>query len=143
MQRRRKLEELAGLDYTLILYEAPHRLLDSLADIVEILGPRRGCLARELTKIHEEYLRGTLPEILDILKTRTAIHGEITLVIEGGEAGTQVLPHPDSIAAHVEEEIKRTGTSSKEALRRVARQRGITRREAYRQMVAGKNRPES
>ncbi len=138
-QRKKKLVELAGLTCTLILYEAPHRLLESLEDMVEILGPRSACLARELTKIHEEWLHGTLREILDILKARPPVRGEITLVVAGGEGRAQVQPHPDSIRAHVEEEMKRTGTSSKEALRAVARKRGISRREAYREMLAGKN----
>ena len=83
--RKRRLEELAGLPVTLILYEAPHRLLSSLEDMAAILGPRRATVARELTKIHEELLHGTLPELLNLLQARDRIKGEITLVIERGE----------------------------------------------------------
>ena len=84
--RKRRLEELAGLPTTLILYEAPHRILDSLEDMVAILGARRATIARELTKVHEELLHGTLPELLDLLRERPRIRGEITLVIERGES---------------------------------------------------------
>ncbi len=139
-QRTRKLAELSGLACTLILYEAPHRLLESLEEMIRVLGSRRACLARELTKIHEEWLRGTLNEILDTLKARPAIQGECTLVIAGGGGKPQIQLYPHSIRAHVEQEMKKTGVSSKEALRNVAQQRGISRRDAYRQMLAGKGK---
>jgi 16S rRNA (cytidine1402-2'-O)-methyltransferase len=129
--RKRRLEELAGLPVTLILYEAPHRLLSSLEDMVAILGPRRATVARELTKIHEELLHGTLPELLNLLQTRDRVQGEITLVIERGEDIPVSAEYPASLRQHMEEEMRKTGLPRNEALKSVAKQRGLTRREAY------------
>jgi 16S rRNA (cytidine1402-2'-O)-methyltransferase len=132
--RKRRLEELAGLPMTLILYEAPHRLLSSLEDMAAILGPRRATVARELTKIHEELLHGTLPELLNVLQARDRIKGEITLVIERGENIPVPAQYPESLRQHMEEEMQKTGLPRNEALKSVAKQRGITRREAYNQL---------
>ena len=132
--RKRRLEELAGLPVTLILYEAPHRLLSSLEDMAAILGPRRATMARELTKLHEELLHGTLPELLNILQARDRIKGEITLVIERGENVPVAAEYPESLRQHLEEEMRKTSLPRNEALKSVAKQRGITRREAYNQL---------
>ncbi len=129
--RRRRLQELASVPATLVLYEAPHRLVSSLEDMAAILGARRASMARELTKIHEEFLHGTLSELLDIIRARPEIQGEITLVIERGEAPAVESIWPDSIKEHLEQEMSKTGLSRNEALKAVAKQRGITRREAY------------
>jgi len=133
--RKRRLEELAAVAATLIFYEAPHRLLASLSDMVAVLGPRRAAIARELTKIHEEFLTGALPELLDRLQARDKIQGEIVIVVERGEASPEPVPYPDSIKRHLEEEIQRTGLSRNEALKAVARQRGITRKQAYKMVL--------
>jgi 16S rRNA (cytidine1402-2'-O)-methyltransferase len=129
--RRRRLEELAATPATLIFYEAPHRLLKSLEDMVAVLGVRRACMARELTKVHEEFLQGTLAEILDIVRSRPKIQGEITLVIERGKAEQAALECPASLKQHLDMEIQKTGSSRNEALKSIAQQRGITRKEAY------------
>jgi 16S rRNA (cytidine1402-2'-O)-methyltransferase len=129
--RKRKLEELAAIPATLILYEAPHRMLSSLEDMAVVLGPRRATVARELTKIHEELLHGTLPELLNLLKARDRIQGEITLVIERGESTPVAAAYPESLRLHLEEEMQKTGLPRNEALKSVAKQRGITRKEAY------------
>ena len=115
--RKRRLEELAGLPVTLILYEAPHRLLSSLEDMAAILGPRRATVARELTKIHEELLHGTLPELLNLLQARDRIKGEITLVIERGENTPVPAEYPESLRQHMEEEMRKTGLPRNEALK--------------------------
>jgi len=133
--RRRRLEALASVPATLILFEAPHRLLASLEDMVSILGNRRATMARELTKIHEEFFHGTITELLDNLRARAAIQGEVTLVIERGEAHTIESVWPASIRQHLDEEITRTGLSRNEALKSVAKKRGISRREAYNQLT--------
>jgi 16S rRNA (cytidine1402-2'-O)-methyltransferase len=133
--RKRRLEELASIPATLILYESPHRLLPSLEDILEILGPRQATLARELTKIHEEFLHGTITELLDTLKTRTEIRGEITLIIERGEMVSQPVVYPESIKEHLEAEIAKTGLARNEALKSVAKQRGLSRKEAYNLLI--------
>jgi 16S rRNA (cytidine1402-2'-O)-methyltransferase len=138
--RRKRLREIAGVPATLIFYEAPHRLLAALEDLCEILGSRQACLARELSKIHEEWLHGTLPEILAALRARPQILGEITLLVDRGAlefvpAGTD---WPLSIAQHLQEEMQRTGASQKDALKAIARRRGMSRKEAYRQLLACK-----
>jgi 16S rRNA (cytidine1402-2'-O)-methyltransferase len=129
--RKRKLEELAAIPATLILYEAPHRILSSLEDMAAVLGSRRATVARELTKMHEELLHGTLPELLNLLKARDRIQGEITLVIERGESTPVAAAYPESLRLHLEEEMQKTGLPRNEALKSVAKQRGITRKEAY------------
>ena len=133
--RRRKLKELSGMLATLVIFEAPHRVMKSLEDMAEVLGPRQACLAREVTKIHEEFIHGTLPEILETLQRRPRVRGEITLVIDRGEAAKEVSAWPVSIGEHVKEEMARAGTSRNEALKSVARRRGISRRQAYRLLV--------
>ena len=133
--RRRRLEELAGVTATLIFFEAPHRLVKSLKDMSLILGSRRAALAREITKIHEEFLYGTLDEIIDTLTARPEIRGEITLIIESAQdKGTDVdAPvFPGSIHEHLTQEMKKSGSLRNDALKSVARARGISRRDAYR-----------
>jgi 16S rRNA (cytidine1402-2'-O)-methyltransferase len=132
--RRRRLRELAGIPATLILYEAPHRLIGSLKDMADVLGARNAALGREITKIHEEFLCGTLSEILDTLSARPEkIRGEITLIIDSGERESVDTPvFPESIRGHLAEEMEKSGLSRNEALKTVARVRGISRRDAYR-----------
>ena len=134
-QRKRRLQELTGIPATLIFYEAPHRLLSSIEDMADILGPRRACLARELTKMHEELLHGTLPELLKNLQARPRIQGEITIVIEQGETVQVSTVFPESIKQHLDEVMKKTGLPRNEALKSVARQRGIPRKEAYKLLI--------
>jgi 16S rRNA (cytidine1402-2'-O)-methyltransferase len=129
--RKRRLAELSGIPATLIFFEAPHRLISSLEDMVAVLGPRKASIARELTKIYEEHLNGTLPELLDLIRARPAIQGEITLVIEKGDAVPAPQNWPQSIRQHLEEEMQKTGRPRNQALKSVARQRGISRKEAY------------
>jgi 16S rRNA (cytidine1402-2'-O)-methyltransferase len=138
--RRRRLQEIASIPATLVFYEAPHRLLATLADMIGILGPRQACLARELTKMHEECLSGTLPEILDTLRSRPEILGESTLIVDRArqETPSRQDDWPASIAQHLEAELQRTGATHKEALKTVARQRGISRKTAYRQLLLAK-----
>lgn len=144
-QRRRRLQELALIPATLVIYEAPHRLLASLKDMAEILGDRNACMAREITKVHEEWLRGPLSRLLADLAARAQILGEITLVIDRGDP-PQTAPAvsmPASIGEHLKEEMLRSGASPKEALKTVARKRGISRKDAYRQLVQDKNETEA
>jgi 16S rRNA (cytidine1402-2'-O)-methyltransferase len=129
--RRRRLEELAGIPATIILFEAPHRILASLQDMIDVLGSRQASIARELTKVHEEFLYGTLEELLCLLQTRPRIQGDITLVIERGQRKRAASRYPVSIRQHLEEEINKTGLSRNEALKSIAGQRGISRKEAY------------
>jgi 16S rRNA (cytidine1402-2'-O)-methyltransferase len=136
--RRSRLQELASLQCTLVFYEAPHRLLASLEDMVAILGPRKACLAREITKIHEEWRRGSLVEIFESMASRERILGEITIAVDRSTERTSPASRPDSIQEHLEQVVSASGVSSKQALKEVARQRGITRREAYRLLLEEK-----
>ncbi len=135
--RRKRLAEVATVPATLILYEAPHRILRTLEELTAALGDRQACLARELTKIHEEWLRGSLSKIAAALRLRPQIRGEITLVVDRTAPAVDEAPAtlPPSLAQDVENEMKRTGASRKESLKSVARQRGISRKEAYRQLL--------
>src|SRR2546427_2064391 len=145
-ERRRALERLRIEDRTLILYEAPHRIAECVADALEILGDRPACLAREVTKLHEEFLRGNLSEIAASLEKRPA-RGEITLILGPPEA-SQERPHVDSaqsLAARVEELMHQAKLDRKEALKLAAKARGLTRRAAYDEVVGerhGQARPE-
>ena len=87
-KRRQHLQALCGLPQTLVFYQSPQRLLPFIGEIIEILGDRRAMLARELTKMHEELLRGKLSELAAVLAKRDAIKGECTLLIEGAPAET-------------------------------------------------------
>ncbi len=86
-KRRRFYHRFAGLDHTLVLFESPHRLLASLDDAAIELGGRRAAIARELTKLHEEVLRGTIVELRETLAARPALKGEFTLVIAASDDG--------------------------------------------------------
>jgi len=133
--RKAELEKLRAIDATLVFYEAPHRLLATLTDMSAILGSRPACLARELTKMHEEWMRGTLAELLEIMSARPKIRGEITLAVGPGPDEPQEPALAGSIEEAVKDEVRKTGVSHKEALRAVARRLGISRKEAYKRLV--------
>lgn len=137
-ERHRALERLRLEDRTIVLYEAPHRVAECLQDAREILGERPACLAREVTKIHEEFRRGTLSELAASL-SETPTRGEITLLIGAPEtqAGGQV-DSTQSLADRVDELIRQAKLDRKEALKLAAKERGITRRDAYSQILDSK-----
>jgi 16S rRNA (cytidine1402-2'-O)-methyltransferase len=139
-ERRKALRSLADEARTIIFYEAPHRALETLEDALEILGNRPAVIARELTKVYEEFLRGHLEDL--VAKSRTkAPRGEITLLIGppdgasltavSAEDANRAIP----IARRVDEIVKERGVDPKTALKQAARERGITRREAYKQLL--------
>jgi len=132
LARRKALEELKGVTKTLVFYEAPHRTLDMLEDIHQILGDPPVVVAREVTKIHEEFLRGSAAEVLAQMKKRP-VRGEITVLVG---------PHPPPekqgssrglIVKELERVMAEQALDERAALKVVARQRGISRSEAYRQ----------
>jgi len=129
-QRRKALDERKHEDCTLIFYEAPHRILDALAEVAEIFGPRPVVVARELTKMHEEFLRGSAAEVRDRLAARPSVKGEFTLLIapaEPGESTGEQGPLEDAVRA-----LEQKGISRMEAIKQVARERGLGKREVYR-----------
>lgn len=129
-QRARTLEALADEEATLVFYEAPHRILETLAAIEDVLGNRPVVVARELTKIHEEYLRGPAAGIRAILEARDSVKGEITLLIGKGEG-----PPPDETpVGEAVDKLIRAGTPRMDAIKAVARHRGLSKRELYDQL---------
>jgi 16S rRNA (cytidine1402-2'-O)-methyltransferase len=139
--RRAKLEELGLIPATLVFYEAPHRIAAALKDAFEVLGNRQAVVARELTKLHEEIARGSLSELAKQFSKNQTARGEIVLII-GAEKTTSPateLQPPETLSERVSE-LEREGVDSKDALKQAARELGIKRAEAYRQMVAQKKR---
>ena len=133
--RRKALDALRAESRTLIFYEAPHRVVETLADAADILGPRPGVIAREVTKIHEEFLRGPLPELLEAARKR-APRGEITLLIGAGDPqATQQAEAGVSLKQRVEQLEAEAGVDRKAALKQAARERGLGKREAYKQLL--------
>ena len=141
-ERRRMLERLRIEDRTIIFYEAPHRVAESVADLLDILGDRPACLAREVTKLHEEFLRGRLSQIAESLSERPA-RGEITLLVGPAEqsAISGQVDSSQSLSDRVDELIRQAKLDRKDALKLAAKERGITRRDAYDQLIESKSKP--
>ncbi|KAB2328862.1 16S rRNA (cytidine(1402)-2'-O)-methyltransferase [Cytobacillus depressus] len=132
--KRKQLQELAKMSATTILYEAPHRLKETLTLIEEEMGNREIVLCRELTKKYEEFIRGTVKEALD-WAVSGEIRGEFVLIIEGS---SEHLQDEDdswwkdmSIELHVEHYINESGMNSKEAIKQTATDRGLNKRDVY------------
>jgi 16S rRNA (cytidine1402-2'-O)-methyltransferase len=150
-QRRTSLEALrdtiaqAAEPATHIVYETPHRIVEALADIVSVFGPeQRITLARELTKLHEEFLRGTAAELLATLRARPSVRGEMVLLVDGSPAASTSATSADSHTANLSDEVaalmKSENMSEKDALKRVAKSRGIGKSEAYRELQRSQSR---
>jgi 16S rRNA (cytidine1402-2'-O)-methyltransferase len=125
-KRKKELEELRTVPWTLVFYEAPHRIVDTLEDMVEVFGDRPACLARELTKKFEEYLRGTLQELLSA--AGDGLKGEMVLVVAGCE------PEQVSTEAAITRVMALTaqGMKQKAAAKQVAAETGLSANELYR-----------
>lgn len=126
-QRRRLLEEIKNSESTQVFYEAPHRIVETLEDIAEILSDRPVVVARELTKVHEEFLCGTAAEIRSVFESRNGIKGEFTVMIGKG-TGRAVDDRPVEEAVA---ELMAQGVSRMDAYKRVARERGLSKRDVY------------
>jgi len=148
-ERRAALEAVRNSPRTQVFYEAPHRVVEALEDVVEVLGEARHVvIAREVTKLHEEFLRGRAGEVLESLKSRDAVKGEITLLIgkaEEGEArggadavGTGTLARP-TVRQRVEQIMAEEKVDEKAALKRVSKERGVSKSEAYRELQRSKS----
>lgn len=125
-QRKKKLIELSSERRTLVFYEAPHRILQTVEDMLEVLGDRKACVARELTKLFEEVLRGKLSEIVEKLKN-SKIAGEYVIVVEGA------LGYPDTVEEALKEvkELMKKGKGRKEAVKIVAELYNLSKKELY------------
>ena len=138
-QRRSALEEFHANPRTVIVYEAPHRIHESLADIVDVLGPHRPVvIARELTKIHEEFIRGTAAEVKARLEGRE-VKGEITMLIGRGPALPRVRA-AKSLGQRLEEIMREQKVDEKTALKALAKEQGLSKSEAYRELQRQKPR---
>lgn len=140
--RRAKLEALRHVRETLVLYEAPHRIKETLLEAEAVLGNRQASLARELTKLYEQFLRGSLSEISAQLP-RQEPRGEMTLVIAGAmEDEAQPLPETKSLTAQLEQ-LMQTEISRNDALKQLAKMRGLSKKEAYRLLLEEKSHAEN
>lgn len=131
-ERRAQLETYRAYPMTMIFYEAPHRITKTLADMIDIFGDRRCCVARELTKLHEEFLRGKLSEVQVELADRK---GEMVIVVEGALQEAKVLD-PTELIAQVEQLVQ-GGMKRNAAIKEIAAKEGIARNELY-ELVHGK-----
>jgi 16S rRNA (cytidine1402-2'-O)-methyltransferase len=132
-ERRTALEAHRERKETIVFYEAPHRVVETLVDLVEILGAeRRVCVARELTKLHEEFLRGTAGEVLMQLRERGEVRGEITLVIAGASESKAQQKSKKTVVARIRELIA-SGKEEKDALKIAAKEFDLGKSEVYRE----------
>jgi 16S rRNA (cytidine1402-2'-O)-methyltransferase len=139
-ERRAVLEGIKNSPRTQVFYEAPHRIVEALIDVVEVLGTERHVVvAREVTKIHEEFLRGRPSEVLASLKTRETVKGEITLLIgkaeeEDARGAADASSARVSVRQRVQQVMAEEKIDEKAALKKVAKERGVSKSEAYREM---------
>ena len=136
-KRKKELESLKDIEFTMIFYEAPHRIEKTLKDMLEIFGNRNISIAREISKIHEEILRGTISECLDALKT---IKGEFVIVVEGNKEKTNynVLSIYEHVKLYVKDNIKEM-----DAIKKVAKERNIPKSDIYIKYISEKEKIEN
>ena len=132
LPRRKTLARLKTATKALVFYEAPHRLLEMLEDVLAVLGDRPVVVAREVTKVHEEFLRGSVSEVLARLRKKP-VKGEITVIVGLPEGPVKRTPAARPLRADLERAIADRGLDLRAALKAVARERGISKSEAYRQ----------
>ena len=128
-ERRAKLTEVSEQPYTLIFFETPHRITDSLEDILSTLGNRRICVAREMTKLYEEYWRGDISGAIEYFNSKDA-RGEFTLVIEGKQTADHRRWTIDELSSAIQNELQ-AGKSAKEISADLATQSGWNKKEVY------------
>lgn len=126
-KKKKELEELKSYKETIVFYESPHRIKKTLQLMLKILGDRHIALAREITKKHEEINRGTIQEILEVVDD---MKGEMVIVVEGNHHQEETIIFEQSIQEHVDEYIEK-GMSTKDAIKEVAKQRGVSKNTIY------------
>jgi len=139
-QRRDALENIKSSPRTQVFYEAPHRVTETLEDIVDILGAQRHVvIAREVTKLHEEFLSGYAGDVLNTLKSRAEIKGEITLLIGKADESSQKPAAPRiTVRQRVGQIMSEEKLDEKGALKKIAKEMGISKSEAYRELQRSK-----
>jgi len=134
-QRKTALEELTPGEVTHVFYEAPHRILDTLADVEAVFdASQHVVIARELTKLHEEFLRGPVSDVRSQLAARATVRGEIVLMLALSPSENSSEKKKASLAIEVAALMKAEGIGEMDALKRIARERGIGKSEAYREL---------
>ena len=136
LARMKRLQGLAKEKRTLIFYEAPHKILKTLADMLEVFGERRAVMTRELTKVHEETVRGSLSEILKRLQAGQG-RGEFTIIVHG--ESPEPMKQEIDTAAYLRELMLHRGLSRKEAVAAAAEELGLPKKEVYRESLGIKN----
>lgn len=129
-KRRERLQALAREPATLIFYESPHRIADFVRELIKEMGDRDGVVAREMTKPYEEFIRGRLSEIAEILKQKDAIKGEITVIVAGTAAAGDPQA-PELTEADIKAALEASSDSPSELARQLAAQYGLPRRRIY------------
>jgi 16S rRNA (cytidine1402-2'-O)-methyltransferase len=133
--RRTAPEAIRKSPRTQIFYEAPHRIIETLQDVVELLGPERHVVvAREVTKLHEEFLRGSAEDVLATLKRRVEAKGEITLLIGKAEGMEHAKTNGKNVGERVRELMSTESLDEKAALKQAAKEFGMSKSEAYREL---------
>lgn len=135
-ERAKRLEQVRDIPATLIFYEAPHRLARSLASCKSVLGDRHAAVARELTKLHEEIARGTLSSLVDRFADEK-VKGEIVLIIARADPSDVRNANPGSLINRIANLVNE-GSDRKSALKKAAKEFGLSKSEAYRQAMGGK-----
>jgi 16S rRNA (cytidine1402-2'-O)-methyltransferase len=128
-KRLKQLKELASENRTIIFYESPKRILTFLEEIIDAMGDRYGVLSREMTKLHEEFLRGFLSEIHYILNARPVVKGECTLLIMGCEEIKEVSL--ETVRNEINSELEKTGGRLSDIARTVAKKYGLPKNKVY------------
>jgi 16S rRNA (cytidine1402-2'-O)-methyltransferase len=131
MQRRKVIESLRFEEGTLIFYEAPHRMLDSLEDLAEILGERNAAVVKEITKIHEDVVRGSISEVITSIRDMT-IAGEYVIIVHGWERKDKSVT--DEILTELRAHMKK-GLHRKEAVQKIADRYGLSKKELYKKSL--------
>jgi 16S rRNA (cytidine1402-2'-O)-methyltransferase len=139
-QRRALLESVKDSPRTQVFYEAPHRVKEALADIVEVLGAARlVVVAREVTKLHEEFLRGHAGDVLETLNSRGEVKGEITVIIgKAEESERKAAPSRATVRQRLEQLMNDEKLDEKAALKKIAKEMGVSKSEAYRELQRSK-----
>jgi 16S rRNA (cytidine1402-2'-O)-methyltransferase len=138
-ERRAALDAIKNSLRTQVFYEAPHRIVETMEDIVEVLGEtRQAVIAREVTKLHEEFLRASAADVLKTLRERDGVKGEITLLIGKAEPESQRTAPRVRVRQRVDEIMAEEKIDEKTALKRVAKERGVSKSEAYRDLQQGR-----
>lgn len=138
-KRREILENMLASPRTQVFYEAPHRLIETMEDIVQVLGlNRQVVIAREVSKLHEEFLRGRAGEMLERLRERGEIKGEITLLIGKSEDTIQTAAAQVGVRTRVKQIMSEDNVDEKAALKKVAKELGVSKSEAYRELQRSK-----